>query len=104
MLTDDAIGAEAWQCCRHLRVVRMPSTVARIADNTFRGCQLLNSVAVPGCIEFGYKAFADCCSLQWIHANGGGVNQLERRETRKVGQREEKRTREAGTKMQCSTW
>ena len=30
--------------------------------------------------------------------------ELERRETRKVGQREEKRTREAGTKMQCSTW
>ena len=29
---------------------------------------------------------------------------LERRERRKVGQREEKRTREAGTKMQCSTW
>ena len=29
---------------------------------------------------------------------------LERRETRKLGQREEKRTREAGTKMQCSTW
>ena len=28
----------------------------------------------------------------------------ERRETRNVGQREEKRTREAGTKMQCSTW
>ena len=35
------IGAEAWQCCRHLRVVRMPSTVVRIAENTFRGCQLL---------------------------------------------------------------
>ena len=32
------------------------------------------------------------------------VGSLERRETRKVGQREEKRTREAGTKMQCSTW
>ena len=32
-----AIGAEAWQSCRHLRVVRMPSTVVRIADNTFRG-------------------------------------------------------------------
>ena len=29
---------------------------------------------------------------------------LESRETRKVGQREEKRTREVGTKMQCSTW
>ena len=68
------IGAEAWQCCRHLRAVRMPSTVARIAENTFRGCQLLNSITAPGCIDFGYKAFADCCSLQWIHANGGGVN------------------------------
>ena len=32
------------------------------------------------------------------------LKKLERRETRKVGQREEKRTREAGTKMQCSTW
>ena len=32
-----------------------------------------------------------------------GLIKLERRETRKVGQREEKRTREAGTKMQCST-
>ena len=43
-----AIGAEAWQCCRHLRVVRMPSSVVRIADNTFRGCQLLNCVTAPG--------------------------------------------------------
>ena len=71
-----AIGAEAWQCCRHLRVVRMPNTVVRIAENTFRGCQLLNSITVLGCIDFGYKAFADCCSLQWIQANGGGVNQF----------------------------
>ena len=71
-----AIGAEAWQCCRHLRVVRMPSSVVRIADNTFRGCQLLNCVTAPGCVEFGYKAFADCCSLQWVYANGGGVNQF----------------------------
>ena len=38
------------------------------------------------------KMLYRCCDL------------LERRETRKVGQREEKRTREAGTKMQCSTW
>ena len=54
----------------------MPSTVVRIADNAFRGCQLLNSITAPGCIEFGYKAFADCCSLQWVHANGGGANQF----------------------------
>ena len=29
-----AVGAQAWQCCRHLRVVRMPSTAVRIAENT----------------------------------------------------------------------
>lgn len=65
-----AIGAEAWQNCRHLRVVKMPSSVVRIADNTFRGCQLLSCATVPGCVEFGYKAFADCCSLQWVYATG----------------------------------
>ena len=69
-----AIEAEACQCFRHLRVVRMPQTVVRIAENTFRGCQLLNSITAPGCIDFGYKAFADCCS--WIQANGEGVNQF----------------------------
>ena len=71
-----AVGAQAWQSCRHLRIVKMPSSVVRIEENTFRGCHLLNSITVPGCTEFGYKAFADCCSLQWIHANGGGVNQI----------------------------
>ena len=68
-----------WQCCRHLRVVRMPSSVVRIADNTFRGCQLLNCVTAAGCVEFGYKAFADCCSLQWVYANGGGVEPVRKR-------------------------
>ena len=47
-------------------------SVARI-EEAFRGCHLLNSITVPGCIEFGCKALADYCSLQWIHANGGGA-------------------------------
>ena len=34
------VGAEAWQNCRQLRIVKMP--VISIADNAFRGCQLLN--------------------------------------------------------------
>ena len=70
------VGAEAWQCCRQLRIVRLPASVVRIADNTFRGCQLLNSVTAPGCVEFGYKAFAECSSLQWVHANEGVANQF----------------------------
>ena len=70
------IGAEAWQCCRQLRIVRTPATVVGIADNAFRGCQLLNSVTAPGCREFGYKAFAECSSLQWVYAAEGVANQF----------------------------
>ena len=60
------IGAEAWQDCRQLRIVKLPATVASIADNAFRDCKLLNSVLAPGCRDFGYKAFAECCSLQRV--------------------------------------
>ena len=71
-----AVGAEAWQCCRQLRTVRMPASVVRIADNTFRSCHLLNNVTAPGCVDFGYKAFAECSSLQWVHASEGVANQF----------------------------
>ena len=70
------VGAEGWQCCRQLRIVRMPASVVRIADNTFRSSQLLNSVTAPGCVEFGYKAFAECSSLQWVHAIEGVAKQF----------------------------
>ena len=39
------IGAEAWQDCRQLCIVKLPATVVGIADNAFRDCKLLNSVA-----------------------------------------------------------
>ena len=65
------IGAEAWQNCRQLRIVKLPATVVGISDNAFRYCKLLNSVSAPGCREFGYKAFAECCSLQWVYASDG---------------------------------
>ena len=42
------VGAEAWQCCRQLRIVRMPASVVRIADNTFRGRQLLKAAPYSG--------------------------------------------------------
>ena len=62
------IGAEAWQNCRQLRIVKLPATVVGISDNTFRDCKL-NSVSAPGCRDFGYKAFAECCSLSEGVAN-----------------------------------
>ena len=68
------IGAEAWQGCRQLRIVKLPATVVGIADNAFRDCKLLNSVLAPGCRDFGHKAFSECCSLQRVCASGGAVN------------------------------
>ena len=68
------IGAETWQDCRQLRIVKLPVTVVGIADNAFRDCKLLNSVLALGCRDFGYKAFSECCSLQRVHASGGAVN------------------------------
>ena len=49
------VGAEAWQSCRQLRIVRMPATVVGIADNAFRGCQLLSSVTAPGAESLAIK-------------------------------------------------
>ena len=28
----------------------------------------------PGCPDFGEKAFAECCSLQWVYASEGIAN------------------------------
>ena len=59
---------------RQLRIVKLPATVVGIADNVFRDCKLLNSVLAPGCRDFGYKAFSECCSLQRVYASGGAAN------------------------------
>ena len=53
------IGAEAWQNCGQLRIVKLPATAVGISDNAFRCYKLLNSVSAPGCLEFGCKAFAE---------------------------------------------
>ena len=70
------IGAEAWQNCRQLRIVKLPATVVGISDNAFRDCKQLNSVSAPGCRDFGSKAFAECCSLQWVYASEGVANKF----------------------------
>ena len=64
------------QSCRQLRIVKLPATVVGISDNAFRSCKLLNSVTAPGCREFGYKAFDECCSLQWVYTAEGVANQF----------------------------
>ena len=59
-----------------LRIVKLPSTVVSISDNAFRSCKLLNSVTAPGCGEFGYKAFDECCSLQWVYTTEDIANRF----------------------------
>ena len=49
-------------------------SVVGISDNAFRNCKL--QCHCPGCREFGYKAFAECCSLQWVYAAEGVANQF----------------------------
>ena len=71
-----ATAAIAWQGKWQTHFPLHKSPAIWFFGNIFRGCQLLNSITAPGCVEFGYKAFADCCPLQRIHANGGGVNQF----------------------------
>ena len=73
---ESGIGPEAWHSCRQLRIVKLPLTVVSISDNAFRSCKLLNSVTAPGCREFGYKAFDECCSLQWVYTTEGIANQF----------------------------
>ena len=70
------IGPEAWHSCRQLRIVKLPPTVVSISDNAFRSCKLLNSVTAPGCREFGYKAFDECCSLQWVYTTEDNANRF----------------------------
>ena len=70
------IGPEAWHSCRQLRIVKLPPTVVSISDNAFRSCKLLNSVTAPGCREFGYKAFDECCSLQWVYTTEDIANRF----------------------------
>ena len=65
------VGVLAWKNCRQLRIVKLPVSVVRIDESAFQGCYLLGSVDAPGCVDFGYRAFAECCSLEHISASGG---------------------------------
>ena len=65
------VGVLAWRNCRQLRIVKLPATVVRFEESSFQGCYLLGSVDAPGCVDFGYRAFAECCSLQHIGTSGG---------------------------------
>ena len=69
------IGA-VWQSCHQLQLVRLPTTVVCIKEGAFQGCHALTQVVAPGCVNFGRRAFAECCSLRCIRTDEGETNEL----------------------------
>ena len=57
------VGIAAWQSCQQLQIVKLPISVVSLAEGTFRGCYVLRQVAAPGCVHYGQRVFAECCSL-----------------------------------------
>ena len=57
------IGIAAWQSCQQLQIVKLPTSVVSLAEGTFMGCYVLRQVAAPGCVHYGQRVFAECCSL-----------------------------------------
>ena len=57
------IGAEAWQNCQQLRIVKLPATVVGISDNAFRDCKTLNSVSTPSCRRFPLLLYMALCAV-----------------------------------------
>ena len=57
------LGIAAWQSCQQLQIVKLPTSVVSLAEGTFMGCYVLHQVAAPGCVHYGQRVFAECCSL-----------------------------------------
>ena len=70
------IGASAWQSCQQLQIVKLPPSVVCLKDGAFQGCYALMDILVPGCIQFGRRVFAECCSLRHIGTNEKATNEL----------------------------
>ena len=56
-------GIAAWQSCQQLQIVKLPTSVVSLAEGTFMGCSVLRQVAALGCVHYGQRVFAECCSL-----------------------------------------
>ena len=59
----------AWQTCQQLQIVKLPLSVISLAERAFQGCYVLREVAAPGCVHYGPRVFAECCSLGRVGAS-----------------------------------
>ena len=70
------IGAVAWQSCQQLQIVKLPPSVVCLKDGALQGCYALTQVIAPGCVQFGRRVFAECCSLGSIGVSEEAENEL----------------------------
>ncbi|MGN0213200.1 MAG: leucine-rich repeat domain-containing protein [Muribaculaceae bacterium] len=59
-----AVGSSAFNDCIDLTSVSLPSTVTKIGDYAFDGCEGLKSVVMDGVETIGHWAFRNCYALE----------------------------------------
>lgn len=60
------IGSMAFEECINLREVKLPKSLYTICEETFYGCESLESITLPDVVNIGELAFAHCISLKNI--------------------------------------
>jgi len=70
------IGGDAWggafEGCKSLSSVEIPSSVTEIGKDAFRGCSSLSSVVIPSSVKkIGEMAFEGCYSLSSVEISKG---------------------------------
>ena len=59
------IGDRAFECCRDLRAIILPSTIVKIGSSAFEGCESLMDIDYPEGLRAIYdRAFARCVNLK----------------------------------------
>jgi hypothetical protein len=65
-----SIGTGAFQCCKYLETVKLPSQLERIGDYAFAYCDNLKSINIPSQITQLFDTFINCKSLTNITFEG----------------------------------
>lgn len=60
------IGSMAFEECINLREVKLPKSLYTICEETFYGCESLESITLPDVVNIGESAFAHCINLKNI--------------------------------------
>lgn len=60
------IGSMAFEECINLKNVKLPKSLYTIYEETFFGCESLESITLPDVVNIGESAFAHCTSLKNI--------------------------------------